>query len=317
MKLNQAVAQCLRDNPGQRFKAREIAQWIIATYPEATSDKLRRSSVLQTEEDLRQQLVAEIGANRPAIQQRHSQIKTTEDRPRLYYWSDTSDEAEVRQAEGPLAEPTTPADSEETSRREHDLYPLLSVFLASEFGVLSRRVDEKRSSNARGPQGNQWLFPDLVGMEDLTRDWQIEVKQLVNEASGQKARLWSFEVKLLLNRSNVRAAYFQAVSNSSWANFGYLVATTIQGAETIRELRMLSALHGIGVIKLDADNPPESQVLIPARQRETVDWANCSRLAEENADFREIVGLVRQFHQTGDPRVRDWDRATMSPPQKS
>lgn len=317
MKLNHAVAQCLRENPGQKFKAREIAQWIIRTYPDATSEKLRRSTALQTDDDLLQQLVAEIGANRPTIEQRHSEIKTTEDRPRLYYWSDTSDEAEVRQAEGPTAEAVPPMESDETSRREHDLYPLLSVFLSSEFGVLSRRVDEKRASNTRGPQGNQWLFPDLVGMEDLTREWQLEVKQLVSEASGQKARLWSFEVKLLLNRSNVRAAYFQAVSNSSWANFGYLVATTIQGAETIRELRMLSALHGIGVIKLDPDNPPESQVLIPARQRDTVDWANCSRLAEENADFREIVALVRQFHQTGDPRVKDWDRTTVSSLQKS
>ena len=311
MKLNQAVVQCLKEHVGQTLKAREIAEWIVRTYPDATAEKLRRSAVLHTQDMLLNQLVAEIGANRPTIEHRYAQVKTTEDRPRLYYWSDSSDEAEVQQAEGPAAEPATVVELEETSRREHDLYPLLTVFLASEFNVLSRRVDEKRASNVRGPQGNQWLFPDLVGMEDLTRDWQAEVKQLVSEASGQKARLWSFEVKLLLNRSNVRAAYFQAVSNSSWANFGYLVAPTIQGAETIRELRMLSALHGIGVIKLDPDNPPESQVLIPARERLTVDWANCSRLADENADFREIVALVRQFHQTGDPRLKDWDRATV------
>lgn len=307
MKLRQAVAQCLKENLGRKLKAREIAEWMVQTYPEATSAKLHRSTALQTPDDLIQQLVAEIGANRPGIQSRHPEVKTTEERPRLYYWSERSDEAEVREAEGPSPEPVIAVEADEASRREHDLYPLLSLFLASEFNVLSRRVDEKRSSNARGPQGNQWLYPDLVGMEDLTRDWQNEVKQLVSEASGQKARMWSFEVKLLLNRSNVRAAYFQAVSNSSWANFGYLVAPTIQGAETIRELRMLSALHGIGVIKLDPDNPPESQVLIPARERGTVDWANCSRLADENADFREIIALVRQFHQTGDPRTKDWD----------
>ncbi len=311
MKLNQAVVQCLKGHVGQKLKAREIAEWIVRTYPDATAEKLRRSAVLRTQDMLLNQLVAEIGANRPTIEHRHPQVKTTEERPRLYYWSERSDEAEVQQAEGPPVELSTVVESEETSRREHDLYPLLTVFLASEFNVLSRRVDEKRASNVRGPQGNQWLYPDLVGMEDLTRDWQAEVKQLVSEAAGQKARLWSFEVKLLLNRSNVRAAYFQAVSNSSWANFGYLVAPVIQGAETTRELRMLSALHGIGVIKLDPDNPPESQVLIPARERLTVDWANCSRLADENADFREIVALVRQFHQTGDPRLKDWDKATV------
>lgn len=309
MKLNQAVVQCLKAHPGQKLKAREVAGWIISTFPDYSAGKLRRSAVLETEEQLQAQLVAEIGANRPIIQRQFPQVKTTEERPRLYYWSETSDEAEVQQAEGPApSEFSAASETEEAVRREHDLYPLLSVFLWSEFGVLSRRIDEKRASNTRGPQGNQWLYPDIVGMEDLTRDWQTEVKALVTEAAGQKARLWSFEVKLLLNRSNVRAAYFQAVSNSSWANFGYLVAPTIQGSETVRELRMLAALHGIGVIKLDADNPPESQVLIPAKERDTVDWANCNRLAEENVDFREVVALVRQFHQTGDPRPKDWDK---------
>lgn len=307
MRLRQMVIEGLKAHPGQRLKARELAEWIFQTYPEVCAEKMRRSAVLGTDAALLQQLVAEIGANRPSYQSRHPQLKTTEERPRLYYWSDSSDEAEVLQAEGGSREVAT-TETEEAARREHDLYPLLSVFLWSEFGVLSRRVDEKRGSNARGPQGNQWLFPDIVGMEDLTRDWEAEVKALITEAGAQKARLWSFEVKLLLNRSNVRAAYFQAVSNSSWANLGYLVAPTIQGAETIRELRMLSALHGIGVIKLDADNPPESQVLIPARQREGVDWANCNRLAAENADFRDVIALVRQFHQTGDPRPRDWSK---------
>jgi len=48
---------------------------------------------------------------------------------------------------------------------------------------------------------------------------------------------------------------FQAVSNSSWANFGYLVAAEIGGTDTLKELRMLFAARGIGFIKLDVDNP--------------------------------------------------------------
>jgi hypothetical protein len=35
------------------------------------------------------------------------------------------------------------------------------------------------------------------------------------------------------NRSNVRECFFQAVSNSSWANFGYLVAAEIEGQDTL------------------------------------------------------------------------------------
>ena len=48
------------------------------------------------------------------------------------------------------------------------------------------------------------------------------------------------------------------MSNSSWANEGYLVATSISTSEVEEELRMLSALHGIGVILLI----PENQVKV-------------------------------------------------------
>jgi hypothetical protein len=46
-----------------------------------------------------QQLVAEISANRPAIQRKNPNIRTTEGRPRRYYWSTLSEEAEVAVAE--------------------------------------------------------------------------------------------------------------------------------------------------------------------------------------------------------------------------
>ena len=184
---------------------------------------------------------------------------------------------------------------------------MLSNYLWAEFGVYSKRIDEKRSSNKRGPNGNRWLYPDLVGMEDLGADWHQEVKDCVNQYSDKRTKLWSFEVKLLINRSNVRECFFQSASNSSWANFGYLVAAEIEGQDTLKELRMLFAAHGIGLIKLDVDNPSESQVLIPARERGEIDWDTANRLATENKDFLEYVKLVKQFYQTGEARLADWD----------
>ena len=187
------------------------------------------------------------------------------------------------------------------------MYPLLSLYLWEEFGVYSKRIDEKRSSNKRGPNGNRWLYPDVVGMEDLGAEWHQEVRDCVNQYSDKRTKLWSFEAKLLINRSNVRECFFQAVSNSSWANFGYLVAAEIEGQDTLKELRMLFAAHGIGLIKLDADNPAESQVLIPARERDEIDWDMANRLATENRDFLDYVKLVKQFYQTGEARPADWD----------
>ena len=61
------------------------------------------------------------------------------------------------------------------------------------------------------------------------------------------------------------------------------------------------------VDKTDADNPAESQVLIPARERDEIDWDMANRLATENRDFLEYVKLVKQFYQTGEARLADWD----------
>ncbi len=69
---------------------------------------------------------------------------------------------------------------------------------------------------------------------------------------------------------------------------------------------MLSAAHGIGILQLDAENPTESQILIPARERSDVDWDAANRLAAENSDFHHFLKLVKQFHQIGEVKSSDW-----------
>jgi len=305
LNLAQTVLGYLKNRPDEKLTARQIAEWIFATFPEECQAKKQSSQYVSTDAQLVQQLVAEISSQRPRLQKRYPELKTTEGRPRKYYFSEKSDIAEVAAAESVVAASTN--DCSDTKLGEHALYPLLSLYLWEEFGVYSKRVDEKRSSNKRGPNGNRWLYPDVVGMEDLGADWHQEVRDCVNQYSDKRTKLWSFEAKLLINRSNVRECFFQAVSNSSWANFGYLVAAEIEGQDTLKELRMLFAAHGIGLIKLDADNPAESQVLIPAREKDEIDWDMANRLATENRDFLEYLKLVKQFYQTGEARQADWD----------
>lgn len=305
LNLAKVVLGYLKERPDEKLTARQIAEWIFVTFPDECQAKKQSSQYVSTDAELVQQFVAEISSQRPRLQKRHPELKTTEGRPRKYYYSEKSDVAEVAAAEGVVAAPM--ADSSDAKLGEHAMYPLLSLYLWEEFGVYSKRIDEKRSSNKRGPNGNRWLYPDVVGMEDLGAEWHQEVRDCVNQYSDKRTKLWSFEAKLLINRSNVRECYFQAVSNSSWANFGYLVAAEIEGQDTLKELRMLFAAHGIGLIKLDADNPAESQVLIPARERDEIDWDMVNRLTTENRDFLDYVKLVKQFYQTGEARVADWD----------
>lgn len=306
LSLSKIVPDYLKQHKEQKFTARQIAQWVFDTYPAECQEKKAKSAAISTDVQLIQQFVAEIGSQRPQMQKKHPEIKTTEGRPRQYYWSEKTDQEEVTDAETDGLQ-TAASSGSAYLPREHDLYPLLSKYLWDEFKIYAKRIDDKRSSNRQGAQGNQWLFPDLVGMENLAQDWHPEINECVKVYADKKTKLWSFEVKLLLNRANVRSAFFQAVSNSSWANFGYLVAEEIVDAATMKELRMLAGLHGIGFIELNAENPAESQILIPARERQEIDWASCNRLALENADFRDFVSLVRQFYQTGKAKPAEWD----------
>ena len=300
------TVQFLKDNPENKFTAKEIAEWIFKTYPAECKEKQQRSKAkvnpLIKNEDVIQQIAAEVGARKATgLQKKDPKIKTTEGRPRKYYYSNISDFEEVQTAEERFKNP------EFSSPKENSLYPKLSEFLWAELGLYSKRIDEKTSSNSRGSRGNIWLHPDVVAMEDLSSEWHKEIKDCVQQYADKKTSLWSFEVKLLINRSNVRDCFFQTVSNSSWANFSYLVAAEIVGSDTLRELRLLASLHGVGFIKLDYQNPPESQILIPARERTEVDWDNINRLAEENKDFMDYIKTIRHFYQTGDIRLNDWD----------
>lgn len=307
LNLTQTVVGFLKDHVAQKFTAREIAQWIFETFPEECKMKMEKSTAtaipIKSEEALIQQIAAEIASQRPRLQLKYPEVKTTDSRPRKYYYSILSDEAEITSSDSSAS--TSNLSGGKIQYTEHDLYPMVSKFLWTELGVYSKRIDEKRSKNKHGSGGNKWLFPDIVGMEDLTKDWQTEVKTVVQQTSERRIKLWSFEVKKLINRSNVREVFFQAVSNSTWANMGYIVAAEIQNAE--KELRLLSGLYGIGCIRIDVENPSDSWIMIPCKERESVDWNAANRLAEENQDFLEYIKLIRQFYQTGDHREKDWD----------
>lgn len=293
--------QFLEESPNEPFTGRQIAEGIFKAFPAECEIKREKSDRINTDKELVTAIAAEISSGFKAFKSRYPQLEATNDRPRKYCWSSSSDSTPIMEVETDTPEPKN------SSFNEHDLYPLLAKYLRHELGLYTKRIDERKSSNKHGAQGNRWLYPDMVGVENLISDWDREIKELVKVYADKKTKLWSFEVKLSLKRSNVREAYFQAVSNSSWANFGYLVAARIEGDGTIKELRMLYSLHGIGLIQIDPETPEESQILIPARERQEVDWTNCDRLTKENKDFRKYVQNIRHFYQTGDLRPSDWD----------
>lgn len=76
LRLRDKVVAYLKSNADKKFTAREIADWILATYPAECEEK-RRKSAQQNMDDvaLRDQIRAEIGSNRPGMQKKASADK--------------------------------------------------------------------------------------------------------------------------------------------------------------------------------------------------------------------------------------------------
>ena len=308
------IVNFLKENPNMKFSARDIAEKIVSLYPEDYQEK-KNNPRFKNEKSFISQIVAEIGS------QKNQLIKNSEHifwqdkpRPRVYWYDPDNKRSDISHIdienddeENDKYIPSTSIDNI-SSLSEHDLYPLLIDYLNSEHNLYCMRIDEKRSRNQRGLGGNTWLHPDIVAMQAVDKEWNELVRTCVKNGDGQSVRLWSFEVKIALNSSNVRKSFFQAVSNSSWANEGYLVTTSISDNKVEQELRMLSALHGIGVILLNPENPSESEILLPAKSRPEVDWQSVNRILVENSDFKDYIELVSTYYQTGRIRKKDWNK---------
>ena len=282
----------LGGKPKGRYTAREIVEWIYKNYPKERKEKMRQAENIKTKEDFIQQYSAQVSATWANHMERKGsavEIKRTTDSPQRYYCGATSSAQEEQASE----------------LKEKDLYPLLAQYAREELCVYCKRIVE-----SKGPKGaknsKRWLHPDLVGIQSLVHDWGSGTKQVAATSLEKKARLWSFEVKLKVETSNLREAFFQTVSNSSWAHFGYMVVGEKPNNELINELRILSGVHGIGVIKLDASKPANSQILIPAKERADVDWNTANKLIV-NPDFEKYVELLDDFNKINKINEDQWD----------
>ncbi len=179
---------------------------------------------------------------------------------------------------------------------ERDLHPLLVAYAFgdSHFKANLKTVFHENSSKSTKGQ-NEWLHPDLVGVYFPFNDYKSETLEIQNYLSITSIKLFSFELKVSLNFGNLRQSYFQAVSNSSWANEGYLVTLNFDKDPTFKdEVRRLNNAFGIGIIQLNPENIFESEILFPSRINQEIDWETVNRLANENPDFNDFLKLITE-----------------------
>lgn len=179
----------------------------------------------------------------------------------------------------------------ETSYSERDLHPFLTYYVNTYLNVYTKTIYHEKSSKRTY---SQWLHPDLVGINFPIGEWESEVLDFGLTLGSQLVKLYSFEVKKELTFANIREAYFQAVSNSSWANEGYLVtANILHDEEFMTELKRLTSAFGIGIIKLDIEDPDASEILFPAKHKTEIDWETVNKLSKENPDFRKFIVRIK------------------------
>jgi hypothetical protein len=184
-----------------------------------------------------------------------------------------------------------------TEYSERDLHPLLSYFAyANPAFNRGRSIFTKTIYHEKSQKSgyNEWIHPDIVGFYLPLDDWRPDVIEFNRLSDNNSLRLFSFEIKKSLSKSNYRESYFQAVSNSSWAHEGYLVAADIlQDDDFLAELERLASSFGIGIIQLDPQDIDASSILYPARSRSFLDWETINKLCEQNKDFEKFLQDVK------------------------
>ncbi|MDW3559158.1 HTH domain-containing protein [Helicobacter pylori] len=189
------------------------------------------------------------------------------------------------------------AEKQKTSFNERDLHPLLVKFLDKDlnFKLQCKTIYHEKCKKTSAGKA-LWNYPDIVGVyfpqNDRHKNYKIETLEFLHHTGQKRHKLFSFELKIRINFSNLKESYFQAVSNSTWANEGYLVVFNIDD-EVLNELRRLNQSFGIGVIKLESEIS-NFKILLPAKERE-IDIPTLNMLIEQSPeDFKPFMEEINK-----------------------
>lgn len=215
----------------------------------------------------------------------------------LYYLTEHEPNLRIEILDGLEHGETAPPKSPKTKvYQERDLHKLLSSYLKNS-GIYAKTIFHELSN---GNDSNQiWTHPDMVGVKFLNLQNQVSQKFLKSINRADTFKLSAYELKREINSDNeLKKAFFQAVSNSTWANYGYLVAFEFSGSLR-EEMERLNQSFGIGVIELGF-NPYESKVLFQARYQH-LDFKTIDKLCGMNHEFEKFIEQIEKL-MTADER---------------
>ena len=222
----------------------------------------------------------------------NSRFKQVSKRPVLFALAEQ--EISENELNNTLNQIIEPKNDEKNKKHERELHSVLVKYLYSNqyFSCLTKTIMHEKSIRAK-KHVNYWVHPDLIGVHFPFDDYETTTLDSLSILNEKKYKIFSFEMKVDVNLSNLREYYFQSVSNSSWANEGYLVAENIsEDDEFLNELSLLNNAFGIGVIKLNIDIPEQSEILFYSKKRNNLDVDTLDKLISINENVKEIFDSI-------------------------
>ncbi|GAA7314357.1 COG2958 family protein [Helicobacter pylori] len=191
---------------------------------------------------------------------------------------------------------------------ERDLHPFLTYMAFHNENLKCYTKTIFHEESLKSPKGmDRWLYPDMVGVRFLHAEWSNEnLIAFSKKFDTLPIKLVSFELKKEISVNNCRECYFQAISNSSWANEGYLVGRHIDthNPQLMDLLKRLHASFGIGVIDLRTDED-KSAILLNAKYKEKIDYTVASELSAKNEKFSAFLKSVVDYDPKTQHRYKD------------
>ncbi|MGL2753801.1 HrgA protein [Helicobacter pylori] len=191
---------------------------------------------------------------------------------------------------------------------ERDLHPFLTYMAINNENLKCYTKTIFHEESSKSPKGmDRWLYPDMVGVRFLHAEWSnANLIAFSKKFDTLPVKLVSFELKKEISVHNCRECYFQAISNSSWANKGYLVGRHIDthNPQLMDLLKRLHASFGIGVIDLRTDED-KSAILLNAKYKEKIDYTVASELSAKNEKFSGFLKSVVDYDPNHPQRYKD------------
>lgn len=166
---------------------------------------------------------------------------------------------------------------------ERSLHKVFCSYLRTR-NIYAKTIYHEKTSN-KNDNNQKWVHPDIVGVqfEEFKNDATLSL--LKASEPKESVHLYSYELKRRIESDyQLKQYYFQALSNSSWANFGYLVAFEINDDLT-EEMERLNNAFGIGIILMQVN---DSKILYPAKEKQ-LDYNTIEKLNNLNSDFCEFI----------------------------